>query len=272
MTSKLTPKDPEKVMVTRQVTPNITIFSAPFWRFGHIKVGGRGTVVRLQNGSLAVFSPVALTPAVKQTVASLGGDVRYIAALDIEHHIFLGQWHEAFPNAKVIGPEGLPEKRKKQKNEDVPFAAVFTAKNKASLKIDPAFDAEFEYEYLDGHGNKELVFFHKPDKVLIEADLIFNLPATEQFSKTGESASTGAATKFFTSLNNTQGNAIGQKRFILYAISSGNRTSFNKSTLKIDAWDFDKIIPCHGDVIEKNGKGVFRTVMEWHLAAAKGSK
>lgn len=91
--------------------------------------------VRLRSGALAVFSPVALTPEVKETVSALG-HVKYIAALDMEHHIFLGPWHEAFPSAKVLGPEGLPEKRAKQGNEKIPFEHVFTAKGKDSLKVD----------------------------------------------------------------------------------------------------------------------------------------
>jgi hypothetical protein len=37
----------------------------------------------MQNGWLAVFSPVALTDEVKQKVADMG-EVRYITALDIE--------------------------------------------------------------------------------------------------------------------------------------------------------------------------------------------
>jgi hypothetical protein len=44
MTSKLIPADPSKVCVIRKVTPNITTCSAPFSRFGYVKVGGRGTI------------------------------------------------------------------------------------------------------------------------------------------------------------------------------------------------------------------------------------
>ena len=44
MTSKLIPSNPEQVMVIRKVTPDITTLSVPFLRFGHIKVGGRGTL------------------------------------------------------------------------------------------------------------------------------------------------------------------------------------------------------------------------------------
>lgn len=91
--NKLVPSDPEKVMVIRHVTPNIVTFSTPFLRFGRIKIGGRGTVVKLQTGALAVFSPVALTETVKQESAKLG-TVKYLIAPDQEHHVFLEEWHK----------------------------------------------------------------------------------------------------------------------------------------------------------------------------------
>lgn len=65
------------------------------------------------------------------------GEVKYITALDAEHHIFLGPWHQQYPNARVLGPETLPEKREKQKNEKVPFHIVFDSKNKHEIKVDP---------------------------------------------------------------------------------------------------------------------------------------
>ncbi|KAI9841984.1 MAG: hypothetical protein M1837_007550 [Sclerophora amabilis] len=269
MTSKLIPANPSEVMVIRKISPNITTFSAPFLRFGRFKVGGRGTIVRLTSGSLAVFSPVALTPEVQDTVKSLGGEVRYIAALDIEHHIFLGPWHEAFPTAKVLGPEGLPEKRATQKNEPVPFSTVFTQKNKASLRVDDEFDRDFDYEFVGSHSNKELVFNYRPERTLIEADLLFNLPAHEQYSRTGQAADTGLFTKFFIGLQNTAGSAIWQKRFLWYAASSGDRPGFGASAQRIAKWDFDRIIPCHGDVIESGAKGIFEKVLGWHLQAHK---
>ncbi|KAK7189637.1 hypothetical protein DPSP01_004221 [Paraphaeosphaeria sporulosa] len=266
MSSKLVPSNPAEVMVIRDIVPRtITTLSVPFARFGRIKVGGRGTIVRLQNGSLAVFSPVALTDEVKQKVAEMG-EVKYITALDIEHHIFLGPWHAAYPNAQVLGPEGLPEKRKSQNKEAVPFAHLFS-KDKPVTSIDPDFDREFEWEYVPAHTNKEIVFNHKPTRTLIEADLMFNYPSTEQYSKTGLSATSGVLTKIFGMLTNTSGK--GQQRAIWYGISSRDRAGFSRSVSKIHQWDFDRIIPCHGDVLESGGKGIFAKVMEWHLELAK---
>lgn len=264
MTSKLIPSNASQSTVIRHVTSNITTLSTPFLRFGLAKVGGRGTAIRLQSGGVAVFSPVELTPDVKKAVASLG-HVKYIIAPDIEHHIFLGPWHREYPNAKVLGPEGLQEKRDKQGNEKVPFAVVFSKVNKDGLRVDPEFDADFDYEYVDSHVSKELVLLYRPERTIIQADLIFNLPATEQYSKTGESAETGIATKLMCGFSSTKGSALAQARFAWYVLSQGDREGFRKSMEKINQWDFDRMIPCHGDVIETGGKEVFRKVMQLFL-------
>ncbi|KAI9894554.1 MAG: hypothetical protein M1814_001908 [Vezdaea aestivalis] len=269
MTSKLIPADPSAVTVIRKVTPNITTLSAPFTRFGLIKVGGRGTLVRMTNGQVAVFSPTALTPEAKTAVTELGGKVGYIAALDFEHHIFLGPWAAEYPSAKVLGPEGLAEKRAEQKNENVPFAHIFTEQNKRTEKVGGAFDEDFEYEYVGGHANKELVFLYKPDKTLIQADMLFNLPATEQYSKTGIPADAGIFTKLFSFFNRTspQGQ-VWQQRF-LWNVCAKDKPSFADSCKRIASWNFEKMIPCHGDVIETGSSEVFKRMFAWHLEGKK---
>lgn len=49
----------------------------------------------------------------------------------------------------------------------------------------------------------------------------------------------------------------------------GDRKSFAASTARIDKWDFDRLIPCHGDVIETGAKSVFQKVLKWHLDLAR---
>ncbi|CAK4033653.1 Hypothetical predicted protein [Lecanosticta acicola] len=270
--SKLIPSDPEKVMVIRHVTPQIVTLSTPFLRFGRVKIGGRGTLVKMANGSVAVFSPVDLTDTVKKE-SELLGTVKYIVAVDQEHHIFLESWHKAYPDAKVLGPETLPAYRDKQGYFKIPDTHwhLLKKENPASPSIDPDFDSEFDVEYVHGHVNKELVFNHRPSRTLIEGDLLFNLPAHEQFSKTNVSPESGILTKIFNALQNTKGSATWQKRMTWYGTSSGDRPAFNESVNRIAKWDFEKIIPCHGDVIESDGKGVFEKVMEWNLKAGKKS-
>lgn len=272
--SKLIPSDPEKVMVIRKVNESTITCSTPFFHAGLFPIGGRGTTIRLSSGALAVFSPVALTEDVRiQMQKHLGStDVRYIVALDQEHHIFLASWHNAWPEAKVFGPETLPALRKEQGYEPIDQSCwyPFRKTDKAGgLFVDDAFDQEFEMAYVDGHINKELVFHHKPTRTLIEADLLFNLPPLEQWSRTGRLPTDGYWGKLVTAINNTRGEAKWQKRLIWYYTSSADRRSYNRSVKGIADWDFDRIIPCHGDVIETGGKEVFRKVLAWHLEAAK---
>lgn len=211
---------------------------------------------------------MALTSEVKAKVESLGGNVQYLIAPDIEHHIFLSDWATAYPSAKLIGPEGLPEKRQAATDEKIgkePFAVVFKADNKREISISEEFDRDFEYEYVDAHANKELVFLYKPDRALIQADLFFNLPATEQYSRVPDQdrPKIGVFARLFINAQTVEGK--GQKRLLWHAISRGNRTGFNESVQRIDGWDFDIVIPCHGDSILEGGKSVFEKVMEWHL-------
>lgn len=260
-------------MVIRRITPQILTCSTPFLRMGRIKIGGRGTIVKLRDNSLAVFSPVALTDTVKQQMQEelQSTDVKYITALDREHHIFLESWHKEWPQAIVIGPDSLPEARDKQGYFKIPQDRwkLFKKGDQSSWTVDETFDAEFDREYNAAHANHELLFNHKPSRTLIEADVMFNLPATEQFSKTGQSPTSGLLTRLMCYINSTSGEAKAQKRFIWYGISAMDRKGFNASVSRVSAWDFDRIIPCHGDVIEKDGKGIFDKIMRWHLDAAK---
>ncbi|KAL2883972.1 hypothetical protein SGCOL_000610 [Colletotrichum sp. CLE4] len=278
MSSKLIPQNPADVMVIRDLTPNITTFSVPFSRFGTLKIGGRATLVRLTSGALAVFSPVALTDAVKAKIAEKGGNLAYIIAPDMEHHIFISEYKAAYPQAKIIGPDGLPQKRAKQTGDpkintaDEFFVVFKDGAEKRSVTITPEFDADFEYEYVDAHANKELVFYFKPERVLIQADLLFNLPPREQYSKAPEGerdTSSGFGNKLFGGLQTTEGDVKWVKRFQWYVMSSKDRPSFNESIQRIDAWDFDTLIPCHGDTIQGDGKERFRKVFEWHFAGTK---
>jgi len=270
---KLIPANPSAAMVIRDITPNVTTLSVPFLRFGRLRIGGRGTIVRLQSGALAVFSPVALTPEVQKRVQEYGNNVKYISALDFEHHIFLGPWAKAFPDAKIIGVEGLPEKRELDPaTKGLKFDKVFTKANQTTLRIGGEFDEEFDYEYVPAHDNKELVYFHRPTGTVIEADLLFNLPATEQYSKVPEEAALlhkGFLQRLFVSIQTTAGPAIWQKRFLWYLVAGKDRKGMSESVVRMDKWDIKRIVPCHGDVIDTNAKVTWDKMFEWFKVGKK---
>jgi Domain of unknown function (DUF4336) len=252
-------------MVFRDILPNMTTLSAPFARFGLFKVGGRATIVKLETGALAVFSPVAFTDDVRSKIQSMGNNVKYISAMDIEHHIYLTPWAKAYPEAQVIGMEGLPEKREKDSaTKGIRFSHVFTKSNKRDVRISEEFDNEFDCEYIHSHTNKELVFYHKPTKTMIQADFIFNLPAYEQYSKSGETATSGIMTKLFAGLMSTRNNAAWQRLFVWYIAGAKDRAGFTESVNRMKRWELQRIIPSHGDVIESGAQGVFDQITLWY--------
>jgi hypothetical protein len=46
-----------------------------------------------------------------------------------------------------------------------------------------ALYVQIKLQYFPGHTNKEVAVLHIPSRTLIQADLIFNLPCTEQYAK-----------------------------------------------------------------------------------------
>jgi len=189
--------------ISREVVPGyIWAIARPFYRFDRAKIGGRASIIKLSNGDLFVISPTPIEEGTQKWVDSIG-TVKYLVAPGIEvpslfkaicwceHYIFLKAWKELYPEAQVIGPQGLDAKI-----TDIKFDFIFTPEN-----LDKTFgDNEIVAHYFPGHKSSEIAFLHVPSKTLLNADLAENLPATEQFSQTGVDAASGFWTGLFIKL------------------------------------------------------------------------
>lgn len=122
------------------------------------------------------------------------------------------------------------------------------------------FREAFDVEYISAHPHKEIVLFFKKEKTLIEADLFFNLPSIEQYSRSGESATGGLITKIFVWLWGTGGSARAQKWFVrrVFARGGGDLVGWGESVRRIHEWGFERVVPCHGQVVERGGGVVLR--------------
>jgi hypothetical protein len=168
-----------------------------------------------------------------------------------------------FPDAIVIGPGGLREKcSKKPALSGVQFDIIFTSSNSkeknAALSIAKDFASEFDVTYIDSVASHELVLFHKPTRRLLEADLLFNGPATEQFSQSGKSPTSGILNMAFAPSFSAKYPAVWQKRLAWYVIGAKDGTVLARSLERINSWDFDRLVPCHGNIIDTGTKDVFR--------------
>ncbi|KZV87793.1 hypothetical protein EXIGLDRAFT_741299 [Exidia glandulosa HHB12029] len=222
--------------VIREVAPGVTIFSVPFKR-GFLPLGGRSTAVKLSDGGVWLLASHALDASTRAALDALG-PVHYVVSCDNAHSLFLSQYKDAYPEAKLIGVSGHEEKLKSLK-----FDGVY---GKDAEGTTYGYEDEIHVVYFPGHAQKDVAFFHVASKTLIEADLLFNLPARESFSKTGSSGSIPLLTA-----------SIAPGGFMHKTVLGGfikDKASYRTSYDKVLALDFARIVPCHGDVIEKDAK------------------
>ncbi|ESK96306.1 hypothetical protein Moror_7092 [Moniliophthora roreri MCA 2997] len=224
--------------VIREVVGNVWTFSRPFSRFGLFPVGGRSTAIKLSNGDLWVLASTPLDSETKDKLDQLG-PVKYIIGADAVHNLYLADFKKAYPDAKLIAPKATTER---VSDKSLKFDGVWGS-DPADTKY--GFENDVKHCYFSGFRNKDVAFFHPSTKTMIQADLLFNLPPTEQYSK---SKSSGKV-PFFGNL--TPYSWLHQK----FAWSMGEDKEAMKRDVKTVAdWDFERLIPCHGDVIEKDGK------------------
>ncbi|KAJ7598658.1 hypothetical protein C8J56DRAFT_814825 [Mycena floridula] len=254
-------------LVIRQVTENVWTFSRPFPRFGFLPWGGRSTAIKLDAG-VWVLASTPLTQETKSTIDKLG-PVKWIVAADILHHMFLAEFKKAYPDAKLIGVEGLGEKKKAEGVEldggkstnHLPYVKL-TDLLSAEYGRDPAgtlygFEDEIKACYFSGFENKDVAFHHVASKTLIVADLLFNLPGKEQYSKTTKSAKIPIIGKLdpYTWVH---------KNFVWGA--GKDKPAMTRDAKTVAEWDFERVIMCHGDVIETDGKKAWASAYTKYLA------
>lgn len=125
-----------------------------------LPVASRGTIARLPDGTLAVVNPPRLDESLRAAVAELGVPTHLICPNRF-HHLFVGAWKQAWPQAALWGAPGLAEKRSDLSFDGVPGRdpAPFT-ETLAPLPID---------------GMPRLVevwFRHRPSGTLVTTDLL----------------------------------------------------------------------------------------------------
>ena len=229
----------------------ITTFSRPFKRMSLFHIGARSTAVTLSDSTVMLFSPTQYDDITKAKLDSMP-TVSYLVALDEVHYLNIKKYKEVYPKAKVIGPDSLT------KAKGVPVDIAFTAQDREK-SFGP--QGEVKAVYFPGFSNKDIAFLHVPTRTLIQADLMFNLPAREQYSQADSPHVVDSFPTSFFSWMLHPGSGT-HKRFLWYA----NKTAEMKRDAKVvSGWDFDRIIPCHGDVIQKDGKKLWDAAYAWFL-------
>ena len=128
----------------------------------------RMTIVRLPDGGLLIHSPTRLTPALRDAADAMG-PVRALVAPNTLHWLFVREWQQAYPLARVWGAPGLGNRRPVRKSG-------LTIQAELSDTAPPEWGGVFETAIVPGgFGFREAALFHRPTETLLLADLILNL-------------------------------------------------------------------------------------------------
>lgn len=216
-------------------TRGVRALAADLWveeqplRFVGLEVGTRMTVVRLPGGGLWIHSPIEATEQRLEAVRALGKPIALVAPTRF-HHLFIGAWRDAFPEASVYLAPGLAAKR-----PDLVPAEVLG-------DVAPsAWAGQLEQVAFQGFPlANEVVFLHVPTATLIATDLAFNI--SSRFPGT---------TRFMLRLMGVKG-VLSPTLMERFGIR--DRGAFHASFERMMAWPFERVIVAHGDIVETGGR------------------
>ncbi|KAJ7089296.1 hypothetical protein B0H15DRAFT_282010 [Mycena belliarum] len=237
-------------IVIREVVKNVWTFSRPFPLFGWIHVGGRSTAIKLASGGVWVLASTPLSAETKAKLDELG-PVEYIVAANAVHNMFLGEFKRAYPDAKLIAPSGAV---KRCDDKTLTFDGVW-GRDPPDTKY--GFEADIQACYFPGFKNRDVAFLHLESATLIEADLVTNLPGTEQYSK----SDMAGVFPFYGPL----GKPYGWLQNKLSIMRGEDPVAMKRDVQTVAGWNFSRIIPCHGDVIEADGKLIWTEAYKSYL-------
>ena len=100
------------------LAPDLWVTERRKLRMVGVDLGTRMTVIRLRDGALFLHSPVALDPSLRKELEGIGTP-RYAVAPNRFHHLFIGEYAEAYPALEVHVAPGLETKRKDLRIEGV---------------------------------------------------------------------------------------------------------------------------------------------------------
>jgi len=210
---------------------------------GLVDFGGRMTVLRLSDGSLLLYSVLAIDDELASELETLG-PVRHIVAPNAFHYLFVEAARERYGAATIYGTDALAKKRPKLKldvrlGDETPASWGDTV---SLLRVAGAPKMD------------ELVLHHGPSQTLVVCDLVFHIHEAGWFSRL-----------FFRMLGvfgRVQQSPLW--RFVL----TSDREAAEASLQPLWAWPIRRVIVSHGRIIEgPDAKAQLASGLTWMCAS-----
>jgi len=193
-------------------------------------------VVRLRDGGLFVHSPAPLSGELRSALDELG-PVRFVVPASALHgHLFMEQYRDAYPRVELFAAPELPRRR-----PDLAFA------DELGDEPDPRWSSELDQALLRGHRLfPEVVFLHRATRTLLVGDLAWHV--TPRMS---------AAARVWA------GWRRGVRPTPAFRLALRDRTAARASLERILRWDFQRIVPGHGEIVEMGAREALAEGYAW---------
>jgi hypothetical protein len=193
------------------------------------------TVIRLASGQIMLHSPCSMTPALAEDIAALG-PVAHIVIPGNFHHLHATSAQAAFPEAKTWICPGVETKR-----PDLSYDGALGDAAPAD------WAGAIDLVLVQGTRiMREVAMYHRASRTLILVDLIENF--TDATPNIG-----GALKLWFKYVLHMWANP---KPAPEYRMGWSDRTAAANSLRRILAWDFQRIVLSHGDLIDRDAHDV----------------
>ena len=220
--------------------PSLYAADGPTVSFYGFPYPTRMAVARLMDGSVWVWSPVALTPGLAKAVDAIG-PVRHVVSPNKIHHLFLKEWAEHWPDAQLHAPRGLA-KRKPELHFDAEL----------DDEADTAWGGEIDQTTFRGSiALEEVAFFHRPSRTAIFGDLVQRLDPTQIKGVKG----------MLMRLDGLVGEAGSTPRE--WRASFLRRRPARAARERVLAWEPEQLLIAHGACAEKNATQILARALAW---------
>ena len=203
-----------------------------------MKIGTRMTILRLDDGSLLLHSPIQLDRSQIRAINELG-PVRHLVSPNLFHQSYMRQAAAIWPEAKVWGSPDL-----QSKNRQLEVDTMLT-----SGALWPGIDV-FEIE--GSPDLQEFVLFHRASSTLLTTDLVFNEPTGQSLGGRLFLKASGVSGRFAIS------------RVIKSTIK--DKAAFGKSLQPLLELPVERIVMAHGEVLETEAKAKLTEVLSPFVA------
>ena len=220
--------------------PSLFLAEGPTVAFFGFPYPTRMAAVRLSDGCVWVWSPVALTRDLAEAIEAIG-PVRHIVSPNKIHHLFLGAWVERWPKARLHAPPGLARRR-----PELRFHAEL------GDEPDPAWAADIDQVIFRGSiAMEEVAFFHRASRTAIVGDLVQRHPEAQMSGWRG----------LIMRLDGLVGERGSTPRE--WRASFLRRGPARAARDKVLDWKPERLLIAHGDCAPRNATGILAGALAW---------